>query len=443
MTARMKILLASTYELGHQPLHVATAAAALRAAGHEVTARDLSLVPLTREVVEWAEGVAFSVPMHTATRLAIRAARRIREVRPATPICFYGLYAAVPAQPDLVDEAIPGEYEAALVEWVAGLAKEPDPPSPARAVGSSVPDRRGLPDLDNYTRLLVDGERRRVGYVESSRGCRHRCRHCPIPPVYDGRIRIVDESSVLQDVARLVDLGAEHISFGDPDFLNAPHHSLRVARSLHRSFPRLTFDVTTKVDLILRHRRIWAELADLGLLFVVSAFETTNDRILGLLDKGHTVADEAAVVHLLRNEGIEIRPTWMPFTPWTGLDDMSGLVTFLAHHDLFGNVDPVQLTIRLLIPAGSLLLQVPELVPHLGEYDREALTWTWRAADPRVDDLHLWLSGLLTDGVAAGEPDRELMNGLVGAILEATDAGNGIPMGATKARPRLTEPWFC
>jgi hypothetical protein len=87
--------LISTYELGHQPLHVASPAAALRRAGHEVCCLDLSVQPWDPGVLEWAQAVGFSVPMHTAMRLALSAGRRVRREHPGLPICFYGLYATV------------------------------------------------------------------------------------------------------------------------------------------------------------------------------------------------------------------------------------------------------------------------------------------------------------------------------------------------------------
>src|SRR6266581_4772396 len=91
----MRVLLISTYELGHQPLHVASPAAALRGAGHDVRCLDLSVEPWDRESVEWADAVAFSVPMHTAMRRAMRAAQAAREARLELPVCFDGLYAPV------------------------------------------------------------------------------------------------------------------------------------------------------------------------------------------------------------------------------------------------------------------------------------------------------------------------------------------------------------
>ena len=250
---------------------------------------------------------------------------------------------------------------------------------------------------------MVDGETTRiVGSVEASRGCAHRCRHCPVPVVYDGRVRVTDEAAVLADIEQLVAAGATHITFGDPDFLNAPRHSMRVVRAMHARFPQLTFDCTVKVEHVLRHADLWPELADAGCLFVVSAFESVNDAILERLDKGHTAADAAEAVTLLRSFGIDVRPSFLPFTPWTTVDDVIALLDFVHEHDLIGSVDPVQFSIRLLLPRGSLLLDHPDLAPYLGAWDDERLTYTWQAADPSVDALQQEIAAIVEAGADSG-----------------------------------------
>ena len=215
----MRILLVATYELGQQPGSIGSAATYLRDRGHDVRAVDLSVEPWDPALADWADEVAFSVPMHTATRLARDLARRIDR-----PIRCFGLYAA-----QCADFATPVEWDAAL---------------PARDL---------LPPLDRYARLMIGDEQRLVGSVLASHGCAHRCRHCPVPVVYDGRVQRIDETAVLDDIAQLVAAGAQHITFGDPDFLNAPPHSMRVVRAVHGAFPHLTFDCTTKVEHVLEH----------------------------------------------------------------------------------------------------------------------------------------------------------------------------------------------
>jgi radical SAM superfamily enzyme YgiQ (UPF0313 family) len=427
----MRVLLVSTYELGHQPLHVASPAAALRAAGHDVRCLDVSVEHWDPSAVEWAERVAFSVPMHTAMRLAMSAAESVKRQRPELPVCFYGLYAPVSRDLTvgrLADRVIAGEYEPALVAWAGGAAGGPE-----LDLGRgqfSVPARDLLPPLDRYARLAVDGEERLVGYVEASHGCVHMCRHCPVPTVYDGRIRIVGVDTVVADVEQLVERGARHITFGDPDFLNGRKHSLAVAREMHERFPELTFDCTVKVEHVLEFPQVWPELARYGCLFVVSALESVNDEILARLDKGHTKRDAADAIALLREHGIELRPSFLPFTPWTTPQDVVDLLEFVAEHDLVGNVDPVQYTIRLLLPEGSLLLDHPDMAPHLGPYDPERLSWGWTSADPAVDELQARLAAV----AEAGALTYERICAEVGADIE---------IGHVEERPRLTEPWFC
>ncbi|MGH9042234.1 MAG: CUAEP/CCAEP-tail radical SAM (seleno)protein [Acidimicrobiia bacterium] len=446
----MRVLLVSTYELGHQPLHVASPAASLAAAGHDVRTLDLAVETWDLDAVAWAEAVAVSVPMHTALRLAQRWVEVVRALHPDLPVCLYGLYANL-ASEDLADRRIAGEYEPALLEWVAGLGPEPTAPPASVELGRSsflTPKRDTLPPLDRYAHLALGEERRLAGYVEASHGCLHRCRHCPVPVVYDGRLRIVPEDVVLADAAAQVEAGARHITFGDPDFLNGPMHSLRIVRRLHERFPHVTFDCTAKVDHILRHADLWPEMAGAGCLFVISAFESVNDNILDRLDKGHTAAQAAEVVTLLRGHGIEVRPSFLPFTPWTTADDIVDLVDFVAEHDLVGNVEPVQYTIRLLIPAGSLLADDASLAGQLGPYDPERLTWTWSSVEPAVDELQRQLAGLVERDLHAGEPIASIHGRVRAAAYEAAGRAGAlipelIPLGAGDARPRLTEPWFC
>ena len=446
----MRVLLVACYELGHQPLHVAAPAARLRDRGHDIRCLDLSTEAWDPSLADWADRVAISVPMHTAMRIAREAIAAIREHRADVPVCCYGLYAET--MPDVADRVLAGETDTALVHWIEsdGERGSADRRASTRFLGrdaaqtgSPVPARDLLPPLDHYVHLTFGSELSApsvpVAYVEASHGCAHRCRHCPVPVVYDGRIRIVAADDVLADIEQQVGAGARHATFGDPDFLNGVHHSLRVVRSMHERWPDLTWDCTTKVEHIIRHEDLWGELAELGCLFVVSAFESTNDEMLERLDKAHTVDDAARAVALLRRHGIEVRPSWLPFTPWTTLTDIQQLLEFVAEHDLIENVDPVQYTIRLLLPPGSLLLGDPSLPPFLDGYDTERCTYAWHSLDPSIDDLQRELATLVEAETAGGAT--------IGQIYDAVRVRCGLPPlavdGSVEARPRLTESWFC
>jgi radical SAM superfamily enzyme YgiQ (UPF0313 family) len=438
----VKVLLVSTYELGHQPLHVAAPAARLLADGHEVLALDLSVMPFDEEAFAWAEKVAISVPMHTAMRLGVGLAERVRAKYPRVPIAFYGLYAAVGADRTvgrLADRVIAGEYIDALASWVEGNADQ----AVTVEVGHHphpVPVRDLLPPLDRYAHLQANGQHHMVGYIEASHGCRHRCRHCPLPTVYDGRFRIVDPQVLLADVAQLVEMGARHITFGDPDFLNGPAHAGRVINHVHDVFPDLTFDITAKVEHLLAHPDWVDEMAGKGLLFITSAFEIANDRILGLLDKGHTRSDMEDVVSMTRSAGVAVRPSWLPFTPWSTVADVQDVFDFIDRQNLWSATDPVQLSIRLLLPDRSLLLSVPEILPFLRAYDAAALTYRWESGDPATIELQSELARLAEEGVS-DQPDRVLAR--MWAAAMGSEAPTSLGRAGVTTSPRLTEPWFC
>lgn len=452
----MKTLLVSTYELGHQPLHIASPAASLRRAGHTVRCRDLSVQEWDESDFEWADAVAFSVPMHTAMRLALQAVSRIRRSRSDMPVCLYGLYAHIEdrAGAGRLVHTIAGEYETELLNWARSIPDGESAASRRQVVDLGrqefqAPARADLPRLDNYSQLAIGGERRLAGYVEASHGCAHRCGHCPVPAVYDGKVRIVGENVVLEDISNLASMGARHITFGDPDFLNAPRHSLRIVRRMHELFPELTFDCTTKVEHILRHEGLWPEMADAGCLFVVSALECMNDQILARLDKGHTARDARLAVELLRLHGIEPRPSFLPFTPWSEFQDIFDILNFVAENGLVDNVDPIQYTIRLLVPSGSLLLRDPGFRSLLGGFDEDRLSYIWRSANPRLDVLQRRLLEIAESAAEADAPLLETFVEIGEAAVDAADyspdAGNfgTAAAGVERNTPRLTEPWFC
>jgi len=457
------ILLVACYELGHQPLAVAWPAAFLERLGYTPAVMDVSVEPFDGKKAARARVVAISVPMHTALRLGVTVAERVRAVNPSCHVCFYGLYASLNAGYLLAhgaDSVIGGEAEAPLVELiqaleaadgrsVPGVSVAASPAGPHLAkLGFPVPSRAGLPSLKKYVRLERDGRRELVGYVEASRGCLHHCRHCPIPPVYGGRFFVVPKEVCLADIRQCVEAGATHITFGDPDFLNGPGHSLAVTLALHGAFPQLTFDFTAKIEHLLRHRARLVEFAALGCVFIVSAVESLSDTVLAHLDKGHTRADVVEVAHAVRGAGITLRPTWVAFTPWTTLGDYRDMLDFVEDEGLIDQVDPVQYSLRLLIPPGSLLLESPALQPFLGPLVEGAFYYRWTHPDARMDMLQETVTAVVAEAVESGE-DAAVTFDRVRRLADG--AAEVVPRPAVAARltpgrrrpPRLTEPWFC
>ncbi|HET7092613.1 MAG TPA: CUAEP/CCAEP-tail radical SAM protein, partial [Thermomicrobiales bacterium] len=378
---------------------------------------------------------------------------------------FFGLYATLNADFLLgrcADSVISGEYEAPLLALVEALDRgapaetvplvgtrtRPAPPALAPApepLRLVPPARDGLPALRSYAGLERDGVIVPVGYVETTRGCHHECRHCPIPPIYGGRFVVTPREVVLADARAQIAAGARHLTFGDPDFFNGPGHGLRIARALRTEFPFLTFDATIKIEHLLQHRARLPELAELGCAFVVSAVESVNPTVLAKLAKGHTPADVETALASLDAVGVPMRPSLMPFSPWETLASYLDLLRFVVRHDLIECIDPVHYSIRLLVPPGSLLLADPAHGAWLGELDAANFTYRWRHPDPRMDDLQAAVGRIAEDATASGEPAATTF-GRIWAAAHAA-AGEPAPPAAAPGRrprpPRLTESWFC
>ena len=457
------VVLVSPYELGRQPFGLAEAAAWLRDAGFAVRCVDLSRERLDPAALHDAGLVAVHLPMHTAGRIAAAAFGRLRELAPLARLAVFGLYAPVNDAyfRELGAEAVlGGEVEPALVAFAQACRNGTGPDGaaaaghgggergPERAVHLGkiefrVPDRSGLPPLPSYARLeLPDGGERIVGFAEASRGCKHLCRHCPIVPVYDGRFRVVPREVVLADIRQQVAAGAEHISFGDPDFFNGPTHALRIALAMHAEHPRLTFDATIKVEHLLRHRTHLPPLRDAGCLFITSAVEAVDDGILARLRKNHTTADFETAAALMREVGIALAPTFVAFTPWTTLAGYRDLLERIAALGLVASVPPVQLSIRLLIPDGSRLLELPDVRELVDPFDRSLLGWPWRHPDPRVDRLQARIADLVESesGQSREETFAEAWRLAHAALGESAPT---LPRDLGEAIPRHSEPWYC
>ncbi len=430
------ILLISTYEQGHQPWGIAAPAAALIAAGHEVSAFDLAVESVNAERLAAAAGAAdligISTPMHTAARLGIRIARQLHEH--ADRIVFYGL--AANSLRDLgLGRAISGDTDLQLVALANG---GPAPTMPVFDRESRlVPDRTLLPPLDKYARYMdADAVGHLAGYVEATRGCAHRCTHCPLTPIYAGRLRLNGAETVLADIGQQVDMGAAHITFGDPDFLNAPDLAMELLRRSAQAHQGLTFDVTIKVEHLIEHERLIAEMSDFGVTFITSAFESVDDRLLHILDKGHTAVDLDRVLQRTEDAGIALRPTWLPFTPWTSAGDFLALLEFVETRQLVDLTPPVQLGLRLLVPADSPLVAPMRQMDALVDYDTDGLTWNWRHEDQRLDLLQAEIAALAERGSSFGEIKQ--------AACQALDTEPWPDVRASHVhRPGLTEDWFC
>jgi radical SAM superfamily enzyme YgiQ (UPF0313 family) len=307
---------------------------------------------------------------------------------------------------------------------------------------NNIPNRQIFPDISNYAHL-VDGSNNIIaGSVETTYGCKHSCTHCPVPISFNGTFKTYSLEKIISDVENQVNQGAKHISFNDPDFFNGPIHALKILESLNKKFPTITYDSTIKVEHIIKYKKYFKELSSLNMVFVISAFETTNDLVLSILEKNHTSNDLNTSIEISQDFGIDVRPTWMPFSPWTELNDLSNIVNLIEKYKLRETVDPIQLTIKLLIPKHSLIIKKPEINKYLGNYEKNSLSFKWKYENNDVEKLQSSLFDFILHNSELDEHKQYL--GMVNIIEKFTDTE--LLKNSTydfKNVPKLSETWFC
>lgn len=467
----LQIVLLSTYELGRQPFGLASPVAWLKEAGMAVTSQDLALDALETGPIQEANLIAFYLPMHTATRIATALLPRIRALNPSAHLCCYGLYAPLNAAylRNLgVQSIIGGEFEEELVALARALDEQRRrhmtevngagsvdlPLISLRRQQFVTPIRHGLPALQRYAKVdMGNGTHRTVGYTEATRGCKHTCRHCPIVPVYQGNFRVVQREVVLADIRNQVAAGAEHITFGDPDFFNGPGHAIPIVEALHAEFPDLTYDVTIKVEHLLEQAALLPKLKATGCLFVTSAVEAVDDRILAKLAKGHSRADFIKAASLLHSLDLQFNPTFVAFTPWITAEGYVAFLRTIAELDLIDHVTPIQYAIRLLITAESALLELPEIQALVHPFDEAALVYPWHHPEPAVDALQAQIIGLVETTERRGQSRREIFQQIwelscekvptVPSLAKTREMVGVIAKEKERMLPKLSEPWYC
>jgi len=250
----------------------------------------------------------------------------------------------------------------------------------------------------------------------------------------------------MQDIRQQVAAGAQHISFGDPDFFNGIRHALELVEEFHREFPNITYDATIKIEHLRKYESHLPKLKETGCLFVISAVEYLDDAVLQSLDKGHTREDFLHVVKTFRALGMTLHPTFVPFTQWTTIESYLDLLQVLHAQSLIENVAPIQLGIRLLIPEGSRLLELEEVRRAIGPFDPQSLFYPWKHANPRIDALSEAIQAI----AAEGDRRKESRSAVFARIWKAAHATAGLdapilqPLQAPAAAiPFLSEPWYC
>ena len=428
----MKILLLSFYNLGKQPKIIGEIYNKLNLDGIEIDVFDYSIKDYELDLENY-DAVGLYAPMHTATVLA---SEYLKGKNLPNKVFTFGLYGKVLSDSDIRITYLEN-LDGSDFEIYLGVNSNSN-----FTIKNSIPDRSSFPEISKYSQLVNGNKKLITGSVETTYGCKHMCTHCPVPIQFNGRFKIFSEEKIIGDIYNQIESGAQHISFDDADFFNGPKYSLRILEKLYKKFPNITYDATIKVEHIIKYQKYFRELTNLNMLFVTSAFETTNNMVLKILEKNHTYNDLEQSILLSKQYGIDIRPTWMPFTPWTNVVDLINIVSLIEHYELRETVDPIQLTIQLLVPKGSLMIKRPEFSKYIGKYDKESFTYLWHYEDSQVEQLQALLFRYVIEHENINEKDQYLA--LVDIIQSFTKTDIIFNQKYNYRNvPKLSETWFC
>jgi len=428
----LKILLLSFYDLGKQPKIISELYKKLDNGSNQIDIVDYSIEEKNLTLDNY-DVLGIYASMHTASVLA---EQYLRDRKLPNKLFVFGLYANVFSEMFSNFQSIhsfDSDELASLLEVQL---------NPNYSFKHSVPDRTILPSITDYSHI-VDGSNNLIaGSVETTYGCKHECTHCPVPIEFKGMFKTFGTEKIITDVTNQVEEGAKHISFNDPDFFNGPKHALKILQLLNEKHPSITYDSTIKVEHILKYPDYFQELKNLNMLFVISAFETTNDHVLNILQKNHSFNDLNKAVELSLENKIDIRPTWMPFSPWTEQNDLISIIKLIENYKLRETVDPIQLTIKLLVPKNSLILKRPEMKEYLLDYDPSSFSYAWKYKFPNIDNIQNELFTYVLQHESENEYTQYL--GLVD-ILESHTNETLLNSEKYSQRivPKLSETWFC
>ena len=405
----MRILLVATYELGQQPGSLGTAAAHLRAAGHDVRAVDVSVDDWDAALATWADEVAFSVPMHTATRLA----RDLAATSPAPSTRPVRVRSGSIAD-QCTDFATPGRLGRPDPGAATCCRRSTGTPG-SRSAASSASSVRCW--RRTGARTAAGTARCRSSTTAGSAGStRTRC--SPTSRSWSRPARATSPSATPTSSTRRRTRGAScgRCTSGSPT-------SPSTARS--------------RSSTSLRHDDLWPELADAGCLFVVSAFESVDDDGAGPARQGP---------HRGRRRGAPSRccATRASTSGRRGCRSRRGppattssrCSTSCTTTTSSAASTRCSTAIRLLLPTRLAAARSSGPRPAPRSLGRGAVDVHVASADPAVDELQQRLAALVeARRRRAATSTRRCAGRGRRAAVDLTDATTG--------RPRLTESWFC
>lgn len=253
-------------------------------------------------------------------------AKEIKIQYPDSLVILGGIHPTVLTQEVLensfVDFVIRGEGEQALLELYDALKNKSDYTkikglsykSGGKLIHNPLAELPDLKDFPPFPYHLFDKYlgKYNFGFIASSRGCPYNCIFCSQRTISGQKFRYVSDEVVISELDLLINKYHQtHINFVDDNFTANKQRVARLCEQMieNRFQEKATFDLQTRADAV--NDEILVLLKKSGFRVINYGLETASERLMILLNKKETVADNIAAVKLAKKHGFGVSGTFI------------------------------------------------------------------------------------------------------------------------------------
>lgn len=242
---------------------------------------------------------------------------------------------------------------------------------------------------DTIPYLLENREEKGVVSMAGGRGCPMNCGFCSIRAFYNTPVgspwRVRSNRNIVDEMTHLVKTyGVNEILLVDDVFIGPGDKNkdriLELADEIEKSRIAVMFSVAERVDNI--EEEVFKRLKEIGVRSILLGIESGNQETLDYFNKGITLEQIQKAIEILQRLGIDIKVSFINFTPLTTLEQLRENVKFfvsLSVNILQGLLNRFQIYGG--TPLGKLLLKA-------GSVRGEFPNFSWISCDKRVDFVY-------------------------------------------------------
>jgi radical SAM superfamily enzyme YgiQ (UPF0313 family) len=295
---------------------------------HEVGILDMRLErpqALPELIASFKPDIVGTTAMTTDAYQAQAVLRLARQIRPEALTLIGGHHATLNTDSyyaDWVDGIVLGEGEHTFAEIVQrwGTSRSTAALADVEGIDVRLPDgrrartgkRKSVPNLDSLpapARHLIDRYRgnyfflaaKPMGSLFTSRGCSYDCNFCAIWEFYDRRTRFLSADAIAD---RMAAMDEPFIFLLDDNFMTRKDRLERLATVLEERKIRKFWMTQGRSDFIAENPELVARLAKVGMMGVLSGYESNAEDALAALNKRSTLDANTRAARILKDNGI-------------------------------------------------------------------------------------------------------------------------------------------